>query len=350
MQHMNHGWTAMAALASLSLLAGVAMSADSTSGSAKPALAIPDNLFAAAPAAAHLSPTTVVAVVEGHELLQGEVDEVVSRVIGMNAARIPAERMAEVQAQISRRAKDDLITQVVLVTEADKQGIKIDRAEIEKAKSAIPLPEGRTLQQVLDEQKLTVDRLEKDIERALKIKALFEKKVPVAEVTDAKVKEFYEQNSERFQMPEQVTARHILIQVPEGAAAEVKSAKKKLAEDVRKQLVDGGDFAALAKKYSDDPGSKDKGGVYTFPRGQMVKPFEEAAFTQKLNEIGPLVETSFGFHIIQATNRTEAKKVSLDEASPRIKEMLKNSGRAEAGQKFISELREKAKITYPAGT
>lgn len=350
MQRTIPGRITTVVLSALVLAAGSVLAADDSTKQDKPLLTLPDSLFSAKPAAAPaLPPSTVVAVVEGKNLTQGEVDEIVNRVMSMNAARIPPERMAEARANISMRAKEDLITQMVLLNTADKAGVKVDRAEIEKAEKSIPLPEGKTLDQVLADQKITKTRLEQDIERALKIKALFEKNVPAVQVTDAQVKEFYEKKPELFQMGEQATARHILISVPDGATEQVKDAKKKLAEDVRKQLTDGGDFAALAKKYSEDPGSKDNGGIYTFPRGKMVKAFEDAAFTQKINEIGPLVETQFGFHIIQTTNRTAAKTVSLEEASPRIKEVLKNQDRAEAGQKYVAELRSKAKITYPAG-
>jgi peptidyl-prolyl cis-trans isomerase C len=79
----------------------------------------------------------------------------------------------------------------------------------------------------------------------------------------------------------------------------------------------------------------------------MVKAFEDAAFTQELNAIGPLIETNFGYHIIKTTAKTPAGTVSLEEATPRLKEMLDRRGKGELVRAYIDELRGKAKIEYP---
>ncbi len=308
-------------------------------------LMIPDNLFAQS--AAPVAPTTVVAVVEGKNLTQGEINELVDRALMANQGRIPPERVAEFRSQISERAREEMVIQMILEHEADAQSITVKPEEIEKARKSIPLPPGQTLEQALAAQNVTPARLDADLKRALKIKALLDKTVPKSVVTDAAVKEFYEGNPENFNVPEQATARHILIQVPAGATDAVRTEKKAKAEDVRKQLVAGGDFAALAKQHSEDPGSKDKGGEYTFPRGQMVKAFEDAAFTQKLDEIGPLVETQFGYHIIQAIKRETERKIEFAEAAPRIKQMLENRTQGQAMQEYIRGLRAKAKVVIP---
>ncbi|HEY4374335.1 MAG TPA: SurA N-terminal domain-containing protein [Burkholderiales bacterium] len=116
------------------------------------------------------------------------------------------------------------------------------------------------------------------------------------------VRKFYDQNQAKYGVPEERKARHILISVPAGApAAEVAKAQAE-AEDILKQVkADPGKFAELAKKYSKDPGSAEKGGELDFARkdGSFVKPFEDALFSLKENEISGLVKTDYGFHIIQ---------------------------------------------------
>ena len=95
------------------------------------------------------------------------------------------------------------------------------------------------------------------------------------------------------------------------------------------------------------PGSKETGGEYTFPRGQMVPAFENAAFTQPLKEIGPLVETDFGFHIIQALSKNPAKSPTLDEVKADIVKYLENKNKGEVVQKYIAALKAKSDIKYP---
>jgi parvulin-like peptidyl-prolyl isomerase len=100
-----------------------------------------------------------------------------------------------------------------------------------------------------------------------------------------------------------VRARHILVKAAENDGDAARAESKRVAEQIRKQIVDGAGFADMAAKHSDCP-SKQKGGdLGSFGRGQMVKPFEDAAFSQKENAIGPVVETSFGYHIIQVIER-----------------------------------------------
>lgn len=306
---------------------------------------VPDNMFAQP--AAPVAPTTVIATVEGKDLTQGQVDEVVDRALAANRGRIPPDRAAEARAQIGQKAREEMIVQMILEHEADAQKIEVKPGDVEKQRTNIPLPPGQTLQQALAAQNLTQARLDQDLTRALRIKALVDKALPKPEITDAAAREFYDGNPTSFRVPEQATARHILIQVPADAGDAGKAEKRAKAEDIRKQLVAGGDFAALAKQHSDDPGSKETGGSYTFPRGQMVKSFEDAAFTQKIDEISPLVETQFGFHIIQTTKREDARTVGFEEAAPRIKTMLANRAQGQAMQEYIQKLRAKTKVVIP---
>lgn len=103
--------------------------------------------------------------------------------------------------------------------------------------------------------------------------------------------------------PTRIAAQHVLIGykgTKVGTATRTKEEARKLAEEVRKKAVDGEDFAKLAQQYSDDPASKERlGSVGTFDRDGMVKPFSDAAFALGVNEISPVVETYFGFHVIK---------------------------------------------------
>jgi parvulin-like peptidyl-prolyl isomerase len=164
------------------------------------------------------------------------------------------------------------------------------------------------------------------------------------EVTDADLKKYYESNPTQFEQAEQVRAAHVLIATKDLATneelpEEKKKEKLKLAEEVLKKAQDGADFAALAKQYSDDPGSKERGGEYTFPRGQMVPPFEAAAFALKTNEISGIVTTPFGYHIIKVYEKLPAKTAEFE----KVKEELKQYLTATQVQKLLPDYTKKVR-------
>jgi peptidyl-prolyl cis-trans isomerase D len=144
-------------------------------------------------------------------------------------------------------------------------------------------------------------------------------KMPNApKVTDDDLQSYYRAHQDEFRVAESVTARHILIKANSNDPKSVDAAKVK-AEDVLKQLKAGGNFAALAKKYSDDPGSKDKGGdLGSIQKGQTVPEFEQAAFAAKKGELVGPIKTMFGFHIIQVQDHTDAHLRTLAEVKDQI--------------------------------
>jgi peptidyl-prolyl cis-trans isomerase C len=157
-------------------------------------------------------------------------------------------------------------------------------------------------------------------------------------ITDEDVKKFYNENPSRFEQPEQVRASHVLIGTRDQVTGaelsdEQKKAKRKQADDIRKRAAAGEDFAKLAKEFSEDPGSKDNGGEYTFGRGKMVPEFEAAAFSLNTNQVSDVVTTQFGYHIIKLSEKLPAKVVSLAEVADDLKEGLKS-------QELQKELRE----------
>ena len=111
-----------------------------------------------------------------------------------------------------------------------------------------------------------------------------------------------------------------------------------------KRAKDGEDFAKLAKEFSEDPGSKDKGGEYKFPRGQMVAEFEAAAFSMKTNQISDIVTTQFGYHIIKLSEKIPAQKVELAKVSQDIKDYLKGQAVQKELPKYMEKLKKEADV------
>jgi peptidyl-prolyl cis-trans isomerase D len=173
-------------------------------------------------------------------------------------------------------------------------------------------------------------------------------------VDPGEIKSYYESNLSRFGEPEQRRASHILIAVKSGSSAAEKAKARERAERILAQVRKApGSFADLAKKNSDDTGSASQGGdVGYFSRGMMVRPFEEAAFRLKPNEISDLVESDFGFHIIKLTGVKPGKMKTLEQARAGIEDDLKKqrAGRrfAEAAENFSNMVYEQADSLKPA--
>jgi peptidyl-prolyl cis-trans isomerase D len=150
---------------------------------------------------------------------------------------------------------------------------------------------------------------------------------------DAEARALYDERKERYDVPEQVRARHVLIQVEPDATPEAVAAAEAEARGVLERLRQGEDFAAVAAELSDDPGSKTNGGdLGFFRRGQMVGPFEEAAFSRAPGELGDPVRTDFGFHVIRVEEKREAKLRTYEEVREELaREILgREAGRAAA--------------------
>lgn len=139
-----------------------------------------------------------------------------------------------------------------------------------------------------------------------------------AQVSDAQLQQQYQDNLDSYRTPERVKVRHILIKTEGKPKDEVPKLKAK-AEDILKQLQHGGDFAELAKKNSEDPGSAEKGGELGWiVRGQTVANFEKAAFSLKPGELSGVIETEYGFHIIQIEDKQAAHTQTFDEVKPQL--------------------------------
>ena len=166
-------------------------------------------------------------------------------------------------------------------------------------------------------------------------------------VTDQQVRQFYDENKQRFPKPKQVRASHILIGTDAKDTDATKAAKKKTAQDLKKQIEGGADFAKVAEENSSCP-SKEKGGdLGLFQRGMMVKPFENAAFSMKVGEVSDVVETQFGYHIIKVTEIQEEGIAPFEEVQEDIRSALEQRQQGEAVQAYIEELKAKARVDYP---
>ncbi|MGD0788573.1 MAG: peptidylprolyl isomerase [Terracidiphilus sp.] len=156
------------------------------------------------------------------------------------------------------------------------------------------------------------------------------------------IQQYFNSHKADYSIPEQARSRHILIKVAAGADAQTDAAAKAKAEGILKQIQGGANFAELAKKYSDDPGSKDQGGELPFAkRGAMVPEFERAIFTQKIGDT-QIVKTQFGYHIVQVEERQAAHSESLSDVQPTIQATLMRQHAAQAETSYAQLLTSEA--------
>jgi peptidyl-prolyl cis-trans isomerase C len=192
---------------------------------------------------------------------------------------------------------------------------------------------------------LTESDVQAQIERGMAIQELIDKEVTEKiKVSDEETKAFYDKNPQLFQQPEQINASHILIKVQADAPADQKAEARKKIEDVQQKVKKGEDFATLAKTYSEGPSGPKGGDLGYFRRGQMVKPFEEAAFSLKPDETSEIVETQFGYHLIKVNDKKPAKKMTYTEVKDRLSENLKKQKQDSEANAYIETLRKDAKI------
>jgi parvulin-like peptidyl-prolyl isomerase len=186
-------------------------------------------------------------------------------------------------------------------------------------------------------------------------------------VAEDEAKKYYEDNPSKFEEPEMVHVSHILISTQDPATRsdlpdDKKTAKRKLAEDILKRAKAGEDWGKLVKEYSEDPGSKDKGGEYTFarasvdPQRAMVPEFENAAFALNTNQISDIVTTSYGYHIIKLLEKLPAKKESFsgvetksiflkaDRQKATIRDILVEQGMTKGFADYMKKLKQDANV------
>jgi peptidyl-prolyl cis-trans isomerase D len=162
-------------------------------------------------------------------------------------------------------------------------------------------------------------------------------------VSPQDVQRYYEDNEQQYAQPEQVRASHILLKTEGKDDATV----KKQAEDLLAKVKAGADFAQLATKFSEDEGSKVKGGdLGFFPKGQMVPEFDTAAFSLEPGKISDLVKSQFGYHIIKVIEKKPATKRTLDEVRAQIEDQLKSQRAQEEAQRIVKDLT--GKVQKPA--
>ena len=287
----------------------------------------------------------VIAKGKGVEIKRSQLDAEVLNVQAMANARrqqIPADQMI----LIEREKLNDLIGFQLLLKKANDADKTKGKAQFIKALARLKT-DNKLTDADFDEKLSTqlkiqgITRTEWDKQRVdqITVAAVLERELKV-NITDADAKKFYDENGTKFEQPEQVRLNHVLIFTRDMErdaefTEDQKTAKRKIADDVRKRAAAGEDFVKLAKEFSDDPSAKDNGGEITLVRdAQNVPPeFISAAFSLTTNQVSDVTSSQIGYHIIKLNEKIPAKMVALSEVIEDLKEGLKS-------QEMQKQLRE----------
>lgn len=279
-----------------------------------------------------------VAKVNGTKITQEEYDSIIAVAKKQDATMASLKDDDPQLLQYKRLILDSMIEAELVRQDAKAQGAKIGDAEVDAKLEEIKAgyPDEETFNQTVEQSGMTMEQIRQSISDQLMYEFLYEKVAPASEVTSEQVEAYYEQNkATQFTTDTQSHLFHILFATDDKATA----------EKVLKELQGGGDFAAAAKKYSTDPGSKDSGGdLGTASTSNYVAEFKTAADKLKVGELSGLVETEFGWHIIKKTEEKKGGLQKLADVAATIKTTLEQESRNEVWQEYLAQLKADAKI------
>ena len=288
----------------------------------------------------------IVVKAKGFEIKRSDLDTVVS-----GARANAAANGQQLPSDFTIGVLDQLITIQALLqtaTAADQVAGK-NEADLQYTNLLKKFISPEAFERQLKAVGMTVDELRAKATQEAVAKAALKRQLNI-NITDDEARDYYTKHAADFEQPELVHARHILLMTIDPATrmpltTNTVAAKRKQIEDLRKQITGGADFAALAKQFSEDPGSKENGGeLPEFSRGQMVPEFEAAAFALGTNQISDVVTTQYGYHLIKVLDKTPAKKIDFVTADQEIKDGLARVKIAKLAPNFVKQLRADQKV------
>jgi peptidyl-prolyl cis-trans isomerase C len=306
-----------------------------------------------AQAAAPLFEDKVVAKGKGVEVKQSAVDEAIIALKASMAAQgqqFPEAKRDALQTNILDRL---VMTQLIVARgtaedqlEAKKQAEKF----VDEVKKRLPNEEA--FKRRLDANGMKPETFMARAQEEALVKIVVDREVAnKVTISEETAKKYYDDNLKAFDQPEMVKASHILLVTLEsGTRTEIPEEKKKekraLADKVLARAKAGEDFAALAKEFSEDLGSKDRGGEYTFPKGRMVPEFEAAAFSLMPGQISEVVTSQFGYHIIKVQEKIAPRTIPYTEVAARIKDGLRAQETQKQLPDYYKKLKEDAGVQF----
>lgn len=314
------------------------------------------------------------AIVNGEAIMLSEFNKTIDPVMEQYKLITPAaDRSPEKVKELKEKLLDQMIDEKLLKQEAKKEKIRVSKRDVEDGIEQVKkrFATEAEFQKELEKENIKMSDFEKRIKDQIMVMKLTEQKMKsgVDNPQEDEVKEFYEnikkkmegknlglENKKEEEMnklakyfsratSEQIRARHILIQANKNASMKEKSAARRRINEIKKKIKEGADFTEMVKEYSEDPGSKNRGGdLGYFAKGDMVPEFEKAAFSLKVGEVSDPVLTDFGYHIIRLEEKRASTSFSFEAARNDLEQYLYQLKIQEEYEKWLKSLRAKATI------
>lgn len=332
---------------------------------ARPDVNMPQPTTAAEPGLSKVKGTaanSVIVTINGVDITESKVQALIAPELEKMAAKsgqLPPAFAEQYEKQLRQQALESLIVGELLDAEVKRAKIEITEEEVigqigKIASGQSPPLSLDDLRKKMEEYGRSFDEFKQQIRKGLGYQKLMGSQLEgKIKVTEEDAKKYYSENQKEFETPDQVRASHILIDLKPTAANvdpnEAKVQAKAKAQNLLERIKGGADFAESAKTNSACPSSAKGGDLGFFGRGDMVEPFEKAAFSLEPGQISDVVETKFGYHIIKVTDRKNAGITTFEQAKETIINQLTEKKRFELAREFVESLKAKAKIVYAPG-
>ncbi|MHC4113989.1 MAG: peptidylprolyl isomerase [Planctomycetota bacterium] len=318
----------------------------------------------AVPPSAEITPepedTGIAVTVNGVDILESDLEKRVTEVITRQRAQgqgLPPVITGDFKRELERRILPAMIVETLMAQQAKKENIVVNNEDVDNHINNLLAQQNLSMadfEALLTARGTSIEQVKESIAQQLPYQKLLEAQwAGKINVTEEDANTFYNENPQQFEIPEQVRASHILIK-PDTSDAntnpdETKAAAMAKAQDLLKQIQNAADFATLAKEHSACPSAARGGDLNFFAKGQMVPPFDKAAFELKVGQVSDIVETGFGYHIIKLTDHKPAATVPFLDAKDSIINNLTQQKQRQIAEEYIESLKSRAEIVYPPG-
>ena len=276
------------------------------------------------------------------EKVEAQVDHLINQ-RGINSGGIT---QPSTYKRLQQEVVDQLIVQELLWQEAQRREFVADDAFIDERLAELKgqFDSEREFLYRIEEGGFTEETYREDIRQQTSVRQMiYEDIAPTVEPTDEEVERFYNDNLELMKIQVEMRARHILVQ-PASADSTERAAARAEAEAILAELEAGADFVTLATERSDATSAPQGGDLGYFMLGQMVEEFEQAALALEPGEVSRVVETQFGYHIIRLEDRRGGQSVSLEDATPKIREHLGQQKLEREVEHLVTRLRDEGEL------
>lgn len=288
----------------------------------------------------------LVVVVNNEVITQGEIDRLLGPLYQQFKTAFPEDQLIKKLDEARQAIMGQLIEEKLILSEAKKQNIEIEEKEINAKvdEARKRFPSSAMFEQALAAQRISLKELRLKYKEQLMTRKIIDQKVGAKIfITPNDIAQYYSNNVEKFSQPEELKVSNILIKPKDSATAQNTMG---LVNEIDKRLKAGGDFAELAKVYSEGPGAEAGGLMGYVKRGDLLPEIEKVVFVMKEGEVSGVIQTSLGYHFFKVDERKKARSLSLAEARRSIEEALWQAKIKEKSKGWIEDLRKHAYIAF----